>query len=330
MRADRLLSIMLLLQVHRLVTARELAARLEVSERTIHRDMEALSTAGIPVFAERGSHGGWSLMEEYRTNLTGLNRDEIQALFATRPSRLLADLGLEKASDAALIKLMAAIPSGSRGDAEYASQRIHIDTSGWNSSRESIESLPAIQEAIWQESKLKFSYQRSHDCDPVERVVDPLGLVAKGSAWYLVGAVEGQVRSYRVSRVVNATTLDQTFTRPKGFDLASFWEQSAASFKDNFPRYYATLRAHPDIVPRMYAAGRFARVEQVEPPDHDGWIRVLMRFQFEHEACEYALSFGNRIEVLEPADLWEKVVEAASGVIEFYTSKKKPGRSAIA
>src|ERR1700752_1998908 len=131
--------------------------------------MEALSAAGIPVFAERGSHGGWALMEEYRTNLTGLNKDEIQALFATRPSRLLADLGLEKASDAALIKLLAAIPSGSRGDAEYARQRIYVDTSGWNSSRESIASLSVLQEAIWQERKLAFSYQRGHDCDPVER-----------------------------------------------------------------------------------------------------------------------------------------------------------------
>jgi len=329
MRADRLLSILLLLQVHRLITARELAKRLEVSERTIHRDMEALSAAGIPVFAERGTHGGWALMEEYRTNLTGLNKDEIQALFATRPSRLLADLGLEKASDAALIKLLAAIPSGSRGDAEYARQRIYVDTSGWNSSRESIQSLPPIQEAIWQERKLRFSYQRGGDCDPVERLADPLGLVAKGSAWYLVAAVDGQVRSYRVSRVLEAKVLDQPCVRPKGFDLASYWEQSAVTFKENFPRFDAVLRAHPDIVPRMYVAGRFARVERVDPADENGWVKVSMRFQFEHEACEYALGFGSRIEVLEPATLWEKVVEAARGVIEFYASKK-PGRSASA
>src|ERR1051325_4713574 len=127
MRADRLLSIMLLLQVHRRLTARELANRLEVSERTIHRDMDALSGAGIPVFAERGSGGGWALMEEYRTNLTGLNKEEIQALFVMNSPRLLADLGLSKASDAAHIKLRAALPSMSRGDAEYARQRIHID-----------------------------------------------------------------------------------------------------------------------------------------------------------------------------------------------------------
>lgn len=326
MRADRLLSILLLLQVNRLVTARELAARLEVSERTIHRDMEALSAAGIPVFAERGIHGGWALVEEYRTNLTGLNKDEIQALFASRPSRLLADLGLEKASDAALIKLLAAIPSGSRNDAEYARQRIHVDTSGWSGSRESIESLPVIQEAIWREQKLRFTYQRGYDCDPVERVADPLGLVAKGGVWYLVAAVGQQVRSYRVSRILQAGVLDEACLRPKGFDLAAFWEQSAAAFKENFPRFDAVMRAHPDIVPRMYAAGRFARVERVEKPDAEGWVNVSMRFQFEHEACEYALSFGDRIEVIEPADLWESVVEAARGVIAFYGSKK-PSRA---
>ena len=320
MRADRLLSIMLLLQVHRLVTARELAERLEVSERTIHRDMEALSTAGIPVFAQRGTNGGWALMEEYRTNLTGLNKDEIQALFTTMPSRLLADLGLDKASDAALIKLLAAIPSASRGDAEYARQRIYVDTSGWNSSRESIEALPLIQQSIWQQRKLKFTYQRGTDCDPVERLADPLGLVAKGSAWYLVAAVEGQVRSYRVSRVIEAIALDEPCVRPKGFDLANFWEQSALSFKENFPRFNATLRAHPEIVPRMYFAGRFARVERVDPPDADGWVSVSMRFQFEHEACEYALGFGSRVEVLEPDGLRAKVVEAARDVIEFYAS----------
>src|SRR5712691_4174354 len=204
MRADRLLSVLLLLQVHRRLTARELAKRLEVSERTIHRDMDALSAAGFPVFAERGIGGGWMLVEGYRTNLTGLNKDEIQALFLTKPLRVLADLGLEKASNAALIKLSAALPSAHRDGAEHARQRIHVDVTGWNRSNESIEFLPALQEAIWQERKLKFSYQRGGGCDAVERLADPLGLVAKGSVWYLVAGVEGEIRSYRVSRVSGA------------------------------------------------------------------------------------------------------------------------------
>ena len=235
MRADRLLSILLLLQVHRRLTARALARRLEVSERTIHRDMEALSAAGIPVYAERGGGGGWSLVEEYRTNLTGLNTAEIQALFVTRPARLLADLGLEQASDAGLIKLQAALPAMQRDDAEYARQRIYVDITGWNRAEESIATLPVLQAAIWQERKLQFTYERGGDCAAVERLVDPLGLVAKGSGWYLVAGEEGEIRSYRVSRVQEAKLIDQPCVRPKGFDLAAYWEQSMISFKDQLP-----------------------------------------------------------------------------------------------
>lgn len=326
MRADRLLSILLLLQVHRRQTARELAQRLEVSERTIHRDMEALSAAGFPVFAERGSGGGWMLVEGYKTNLTGLNRDEIQALFLTKPLRLLADLGLDKASDAAMIKLSAALPSAHRDNAEHARQRIHIDITGWNRRDEAVRLLPVLQQAVWHERKLKFTYERS-GCDPVERLADPLGLVAKGSVWYLVAMVEGDVRSYRVSRVLSAELVAETCVRPKGFDLAEYWERSTVSFKAQLPRYQAMVRAHPEVFPRMSFAGRFARIEQTYPPDSDGWIRVAMRFDVEEMAVEYALSFGSKMEVLEPETLREKVIDAAASVIAFYAERAVSGES---
>jgi len=320
MRADRLLSILLLLQVHRRQTARELAQRLEVSERTIHRDMEALSAAGFPVFAERGSGGGWMLVEGYKTNLTGLNKDEIQALFLTKPLRLLADLGLDKASDAAMLKLSAALPSGHRDNAEHARQRIHIDITGWNRSDEAARLLPVLQQAVWQERKLRFTYERS-GCDPVERLADPLGLVAKGSVWYLVAVVDGDIRSYRVSRVLEAELIDESSVRPKGFDLAEYWKQSAVDFKAQLPRYQARMRAHPDVYPRLSFAGRFARIEHSEPPDSDGWVTVHMRFDVEEMAIEYALSFGSKMEVIEPDSLREKVIDAAKGVIAFYQER---------
>ena len=317
MRADRLLSIMLLLQVHRRLTARELSDRLEVSERTIHRDMDALSGAGIPVFAERGSGGGWALMEEYRTNLTGLNKEEIQALFVMNPSRLLADLGLDKASDAAHIKLRAALPSVSRDDAEYARQRIHIDVTGWSHSEESLPTLPIIQEAIWKERRLRIIYQRS-GCSATERLVDPLGLVAKGSVWYLVAGVGGETRSYRISRVQEARMMDEPCVRPEGFDLAAYWEQSTVRFKANLPRYQVTVRVSPAITPRMYLSGKFARIEREELPDEDGWKKVSIRFDVEEVAVEYVLGFGSHIEVLEPQSLREKVIASARSIIEFY------------
>src|SRR5215475_12295332 len=218
MRADRLLSIMLLLQTYRRMTAHDLAERLEVSERTIHRDMEALGVAGVPVVAERGAGGGWSLLGEYRTNLTGLNEAEIQALFLARSPRLLDDLGLSKAAEAAFIKLFAAVPSTTRHDAESASRRIYVDVTGWNRSEESVPLLPLLQEAVWRERKLKFRYQRGDDCE-VEREVDPLGLVAKGSVWYVVAAIDGDIRNYRVSRVLEAEMTGQSFIRPQAFDL---------------------------------------------------------------------------------------------------------------
>ena len=317
MRADRLLSILLLLQTHQRLTGRNLAKRLEVSERTIHRDMEALGMAGVPVSAERGTGGGWSLLEGYRTNLTGLNTAEIQALLLARPAGLLSDLGLQQAAEAALLKLLAALPAVSRSNAEYARQRLHIDGAGWHEAREAVPYLLTIQEAIWQERKLHLSYQRG-DGTQVERLTDPLGLVAKGGIWYLVAAVDGELRSYRVSRVQAAQMTDEPFTRLEGFDLAAYWQQSTAAFKVHLPRYPATLRADPDIVSAMRSADRYARVEQVGPPENDGWVTVGMLFEEEHNALEYVLRFGRQVRVVEPASLRAGVLQEAEGIVALY------------
>lgn len=318
MRADRLLSIMLLLQIYRRLTAAELARRLEVSERTIHRDMDALSTAGVPVVAERGTGGGWALVDGYRTNLTGLNDAEIQSLFAATPSRLLSDLSLDKAADAAHVKLLASLPAESRALAEYARQRIHVDPSGWGSIEERATHLRVIQEAVWQSRKLFIAYARWCEQPDAELLVDPLGLVAKGGVWYLVAAFAGDVRSYRVSRVRAARLSDEDAARPEGFDLAAFWEESIARFKKEVPRYFASFRAHKSVVHMLYYAGRFSRVEEASEPDAEGWATVRMRFQFEEDACGLALGFGMKVEVLEPVELRAKVAEMAASVVEFY------------
>ncbi|HLY32658.1 MAG TPA: WYL domain-containing protein [Ktedonobacterales bacterium] len=322
MRADRLLSILLLLQTHPRLTAHDLAHRLEVSARTILRDMEALGVAGVPVVADRGARGGWRLLEGYRTNLTGLNTAEIQALFVAHPSRLLADLGLERAADAALIKLLAALPTLSRQSAEYTRQRLHIDGAGWRQTTDAVPYLLTLQEAIWQERKAWLTYQRA-DGVCVERLIDPLGLVAKGSLWYLVAAVEGEARNYRVSRVQNVTLTDELCVRPPGFDLATFWEQSAAEFKANLPRYPVTLRVDPQALERIRYGSGYAsieRVEEADPADRAGWLRVSMRFEEEHEAVEVLLGFGGHVEVIDPPELRTLIAQAAREVIALYTS----------
>lgn len=317
MRADRLISILLLLQIHRRLTSHELAERLEVSERTIHRDMEALSIAGIPVFAERGTGGGWSLIEGYRSNLTGLSEAEVQALFLTRPAGLLADLGLDKAGAAGLIKLQASLPLPHQHEASVAQERIHIDLTGWNNTKEAVPTLPTCLEAVWHERKLAITYNRG-DCDAVERVLDPLGLVAKGSAWYLVAAVEDSIRSYRVSRVQSATLLNEPCERPVGFDLAAYWKQSAVEFKDKFPRYEVRLRVHPDFAMHLYLVGRFSRVEKIEEADADGWRKAVIVFQVEEMAVQGLLSLGANIEIVEPLEVREKIIEQAKNIVTFY------------
>lgn len=318
MRADRLLSIMLLLQIYQRLTAGELARRLEVSERTIHRDMEALSTAGVPVTASRGSGGGWALVDGYRTNLTGLNAAEIQTLFAGLPERLLADLGLARDSDAAHVKLLAALPAASRADAEYARRRVHVDVAGWGGAEEAVPHLHTIQEAVWRGRRLFFAYG-GDGVEAAERVVDPLGLVAKGGVWYLVArAAGGEVRSYRVSRVSRARVSEGPCERPEGFDLAAFWAGSVARFRAHAPHFRATLRAHKSVLHLLPYAGRFSRVETLGETDAEGWATVRMRFQFEEDAAGLALGFGTQVEVVEPAGLREKILKMAEEVVAFY------------
>jgi predicted DNA-binding transcriptional regulator YafY len=319
MRADRLLSILMLLQVHARLTTRELAERLEVSQRTIHRDMDALSSAGVPVVAERGKGGGWGLLEEYQTTLTGLNLAEIRALFVPKPTHLLADLGWGQAFEAALLKLLAALPAANRQQAELVSQRIHVDPTGWQHWDEEMSAFPVLQAAIWQERQVFLSYQRGNG-KQVERLVNPLGLVAKGSVWYLVAAVEEEVRSYRISRVQNAVLMDSHCIRPVGFNLADYWQRSMVEFKANLPYYGVTVRVAPEAMSWLRYAGYFARIEQmIDAPDADGWIPVSLRFDAEKAACAYVLGFGAQMEVIEPLELRDRVLQAAKETIALYT-----------
>ncbi len=320
MRADRLISILLLLQVHRRIKSQELARRLEVSERTIHRDMEALSSAGIPVMAERGSGGGWSLLEEYRTNLTGLTEEEIRALFLVKPERLLTDLGLHQASEAALIKLLAALPAMHRGNAAHMEQRIYIDPAGWHSPDEAVPTLPVLQQATWQERKVCITYERGNAT--VERVVDPLGLVAKGSIWYLVASVEGEIRTYRVSRIQEAKVSDQPAIRPIDFDLASHWTQSTVNFKARLPRYPVIVRIAPEALPHLHSMGRFIQVERIAEPDEEGWMLYRLQFEIKEASYGHLFSLGSQVEIIEPPELREDFVAGAKRIVAFYTGRE--------
>jgi predicted DNA-binding transcriptional regulator YafY len=313
MRADRLLSILLLLQANGRMTAQTLAKRLEVSERTILRDMDALSGAGVPVTAERGVGGGWRLIDGYQTKLTGLTSPEIQSLFLARPPQLMADLGLQEAAEGAWIKLQASLPIEMRGQAEFVRQRILIDARGWRDSAEAISSLPVLLEALWRGRRVRFDYERSPE-GASERVVDPLGLVARGNAWYLVADKGEQRRTYRVSRITSAALLEEPGRRPARFDLAAHWERAATEFRDKLPSYHATFLADPACMGWVRYRGR--RIEQ-ETREGER-IRIRVRFDVADEALHFALALGAAIEVCEPDELRARVLAAAEAIVRLY------------
>ena len=318
MRGDRLISILLLLQTRGQMTAKELAERLEVSERTIYRDMDALSGAGIPVVAERGQNGGWSLLDDYQTDLTGLKETEISTLFISPSTHLLGDLGLTRTSEEARNKLIASLPSSYREQAKDVWNRIHIDTSSWRKQKEKTASLEVIKEAIWKESKLGISYQRA-DGETDDRVVEPFGLVAKGDLWYLVACKEnGDIRNYRVSRIHSATLLAETFTRPVGFDLAQYWTSSTQSFIRRLPSFEVKVEVSPHIISRLTFSGRFARVLEVGEGNGVSWIPATLSFDTEEEAKGYLLGFADQVRVREPDDLQQKLLEMAEAAVSFY------------
>jgi predicted DNA-binding transcriptional regulator YafY len=312
MRADRLLSILLLLQSHRRMTARQLAERLEVSERTILRDMDCLSASGVPVIAERGNGGGWSLLEGYETRLTGLKPSEIQTLFLGRPVRLMADLGLKEDADAALAKLAASLPTASRARAEFASRRILIDPRGWRDPGETVECLPVLLDAVWRGRRLRFIYAGVLSAEPAERTVDPLGLVAKGATWYLIGRAAGEARTYRVSRMRNASVLDESAETENSFDLREYWERSISEFREKLPRYEAEFLIHSEAIRWVRYRGWRLIEERVEGER----VRVRVRFDAEEEAVQFALSLGAALVMLDPPMLRERVREQARAILK--------------
>ena len=313
MRAQRLLSILMQLQVNRRMTARDLARKLEVSERTILRDMDALSSSGVPVVADRGAGGGWSLLAEYETKLTGLSPEEIQSLFISRAPKLAADLGLARASEDAWTKLQVALPPTSRRQADFMRQRVLIDPRGWRNPAESASSLPVLLDALWRERQVRFLYEAVLQ-ETGERTVDPLGLVARGSTWYLIAIRDGELRTYRVSRMRQAETLDRPASRPADFDIATYWERSATEFREKLPQYRAVFLAKPTVM--QWIRYRGWRLEEETPQGE--LVRVRLRFDAEAEVLQFALSFGADVELLEPAELRPRVRDAAREMLSIY------------
>ncbi len=322
MRADRLISLLMLLQTNGRMTADDLAERLEVSPRTIYRDLDALSSSGVPVYAERGPHGGCMLMESYRTNLTGLNEKEVQALFMFTVPGLLADLGADKASEAAMLKLMASLPAPFQQDAAFVQRRLHLDPAAWFQPAEDVPFLPMVQTAVWQNKRLRMTYRRS-DGQWVKRLVDPYGLVAKASVWYMVSAgYGGQIQVYRVSRIMEARLTDSQFNRPEAFELASYWQTWRDQFETRQNSLSVTLRVTPNSGPLLalvFGEGVVASlVAGSESKDAAGHALISLTFDSLETACRQLLGLGTAVDVVAPRFVRQALYQRARAALDQY------------
>jgi predicted DNA-binding transcriptional regulator YafY len=318
MRINRLFSILLCLQLHEQITTRELAERLEVSERTIHRDMGVLSSEGFPVYAEKGKYGGWRLLNDYKPKVMHLNQEEMPVLFLPLPEKIQKDLGINKDVELAQMKLLSMLPQKTRKDAENMSQRIYLDSSNWHASNENYTLLPILLNALWQNNKVWMEYVRS-DQENRKRLVNPLGLVAKGNSWYLIASISDEIRTYRVDRIKQAEITEESFIRPSPFCLATYWKQSTAQFVENLPQYHVIARVDATISQKLSYSGRFPKIEVLEQEDQEGWKKLSFQFQIEQEACSYIMGFGKHIDVLEPSELRSKIKQLAEEIITLYT-----------
>ncbi|MBM9502478.1 YafY family transcriptional regulator [Leptospira sp. 201903071] len=313
MRADRLLSILLQLQAKGRISSKDLARKLEVSERTIHRDMEALGASGVPVFAERGSKGGWELSEGYRTNLTGMKKEEIFSMILTSSTRIASDLGRKKEFDSAFMKFMASLPPAYQEEAEMIRQRIHIDGAGWGNWKEEFPFLPLLQEAVWQNRKVILRYKS--DEVSKKRIVLPLGLVAKGKVWYLIAKYGKEFRTFRISRILEAQ-LGEPFERPKKFDLEKYWQESTQAFFSKIPTYSVSIKIKSEVLDRLKSFTYNCILEY--PTIDDNWIEAKVNFETKEWALQHILGLGNSAIVLEPKELKEAITASAENILKSY------------
>ncbi|MBC8332833.1 MAG: WYL domain-containing protein [Anaerolineae bacterium] len=319
MRADRLLSLLMILQARGRVTAEALADELEVSLRTIYRDVTALSAWGVPVYTERGPGGGIALIERYRTDLTGLSKDEARALFMLSIPAPLDDLGVGQELKRALLKLAAALPSTRRGDEEESRQRIHLDWTPWFHEQEPRPHLQIIQQALWDDRRMHIQYLTEGGAwiGLQEADISPYGLVAKSGVWYLIAHRHDYFIVVRVAWIQAASLLDEHFERHPDFDLSAYWERWSSQYESEKPHYPVRVRVSAALLAalqRHFGKGIQIAFENASPPDAEGWTTLTLRFESLEDARNNLLKYGSAIEVLEPIALRFSLIDFAEQI----------------
>jgi predicted DNA-binding transcriptional regulator YafY len=312
-KSSRLISILLLLQTRGRLTAAQLAAELEVSVRTVYRDVEALSAAGVPLYGDAGHEGGYRLLDGYRTRLTGLTTEEAEALFLAGIPGPAAELGLGAVLAAAQLKVRAALPHELREHADRVSGRFHLDAPGWYADADETPYLTAVADAVWNGRVLDIRYRRWREPTDVDRRLEPYGLVLKAGRWYVV-AGPGP-RTYRVDQILELHTSEAEFTRPEGFDLAEYWTAYQRDFHERLHQAEVVVRIAPGTG-LSGLAGRAMAVNGLR--DEQGWTRATVPVESLEQAHDDFLRLGTAVEVLEPPELRARIAETVAELARRY------------
>jgi predicted DNA-binding transcriptional regulator YafY len=317
MRASRLLAILMLLQVRGCMSASALAAEFEVSVRTIHRDIDQLSAAGVPVYAERGRDGGFRLHDDYQTKLTGFSVEEAQYLFLAGLGAAAADLGVAPALAAAELKLAASLPAEQGARAKHFAERFLFDPTDWYRSRERPTFLAMTAQALWQSRRLRMTYE-SWD-KQVERVVDPLGIVLKSGTWYLVAASRGVARTYRVSNIKWAVVENAPCVSPKRFRLDTYWHKSITEFEASLLQDSANIRLSARGIRRLsdISAAAATALRDAKPLEN-GFVEATVPIESIEHAAKQFLSLGKDVEVLAPNLLRDRLADEGARLVALY------------
>jgi predicted DNA-binding transcriptional regulator YafY len=331
-RAGRLVSLLLLLQTRGRLTAQQLAEELEVSVRTVYRDVESLSAAGVPVYADRGPAGGYRLLEGYRTRLTGMTAPEVEALFLAGMPGPAAELGLGPMLAAAELKLRAALPDELADRGGRMRHRFHLDAPGWFRHPEPTPHLTGLARAVWEDRMVEVRYRRWKAPREVTRVLAPLGVVLKAGRWYLVGRCGDEVRAYRVGAVLDLVVRDDRFDRPADFDLAAYWRDWTDRYERDVYRAEARIRLTVgalEFLPYVFppAMSRAARAAAGEPDAH-GWVETTVPIESVKHAHVELLKLGAEVVVLAPAELRDRFTATAHALARLYPPPGAPAPDA--
>jgi predicted DNA-binding transcriptional regulator YafY len=327
MRASRLLSLLLLLQTRGRMTAQQLADELEVSVRTVYRDVEALSAAGVPLYGDAGHAGGYQLLGGYRTRLTGLTAAEAETLFLSGLPGPAAELGLGTVLAAATLKLRAALPASLRENADRISERFYLDAPGWYRRPEEVPLLPLVASAVWDRQVIDVTYTRWKEPTEISRRLEPHGLVLKAGVWYVVARCDGAMRTYRVDQITAATPCAEGFTAEPGFDLEAYWQSYLAEFHRRLYTGHAVIRLSPGGVQRMRHLLSAAAAEAIAAngtAEAGGWVRARVPIEAADQTLAEFLRLGADIEILEPADLREQAARTARALAALYMPRSPP------